>query len=245
MIAKYRKWNLAHHDEYVTEFDGVNSTLEQLKEQGIKMAIVSTKKRDTIERGLKLMKAEHYFEFYIGIEDVKNVKPNPEPVLLALEKLGVSNEEALMIGDNYHDIVAGKNAGVKTAGVAWSIKGEEYLKQFNPDYMLYHMTDLLGIVKGVVICEERKAIKVEGDANSLWNVYKTVSFWKVVKCFIFIQIGRITPFMSMKNWIYRTFLKMKIGKKTSIALMVMPDTMFPESVFISETIQSSALTRRF
>lgn len=147
MIAKYRKWNLAHHDEYVTEFDGVNSTLEQLKEQGIKMAIVSTKKRDTIERGLKLMKAEHYFEFYIGIEDVKNVKPDPEPVLLALKKLGVSNERALMIGDNYHDILAGKNAGVKTAGVAWSIKGEEYLKQFNPDYMLYHMTDLLGIVK--------------------------------------------------------------------------------------------------
>jgi|SRR5690606_2211780 acetyltransferase-like isoleucine patch superfamily enzyme len=76
--------------------------------------------------------------------------------------------------------------------------------------------------------------KVEGDANSLWHVYKTVSFWKVVKCFIFIQIGRITPFMSMKNWIYRTFLKMKIGKKTSIALMVMPDTMFPERIYIGD-----------
>lgn len=76
--------------------------------------------------------------------------------------------------------------------------------------------------------------KVEGEANSLWHVYKTVSFWKVVKCFIFIQIGRITPFMSMKNWIYRTFLKMKIGKKTSIALMVMPDTMFPERIYIGD-----------
>ncbi|RKJ28316.1 acetyltransferase, partial [Butyricicoccus sp. 1XD8-22] len=69
--------------------------------------------------------------------------------------------------------------------------------------------------------------KVEG-ANSLWHVYRTVSFWKVMKCFIFIQIGRITPFMSWKNWVYRNFLKMKIGQKTSLALMVMPDSMFPE-----------------
>ncbi|MEC1180668.1 acyltransferase [Metasolibacillus meyeri] len=73
--------------------------------------------------------------------------------------------------------------------------------------------------------------KVEG-ANSLWHVYKTVSFWKVMKCFIFIQIGRFTPFMVMKNWIYRTFLRMDIGEKTSLALMVMPDTMFPERISI-------------
>lgn len=71
-------------------------------------------------------------------------------------------------------------------------------------------------------------------ANSLWNVYQTVSFWKVMKCFIFIQIGRITPFMSVKNWIYRTFLNMKIGKKTSLALMVMPDSMFPERISIGD-----------
>ncbi len=71
-------------------------------------------------------------------------------------------------------------------------------------------------------------------ANSLWNVYQTVSFWKVMKCFIFIQIGRVTPFMSVKNWIYRTFLKMKIGKKTSLALMVMPDSMFPERITIGD-----------
>lgn len=75
--------------------------------------------------------------------------------------------------------------------------------------------------------------KVQG-ANSLWNLYKTVSFWKVVKCFIIIQIGRITPFLSVKNWLYRTFLKMKIGKQASLALMVMPDTMFPERISIGD-----------
>lgn len=147
MIEKYRQWNLAHHDELVTEFDGILPTLEQLKEQGIRLAIVSTKRRDTIKKGLKLMGANHLFEFIIGIDDVKNVKPDPEPVLLAIEKLDVSKDEVMMIGDNYHDIEAGKNAGVKTAGVAWSLKGEEFLRQYNPDFILQHMSDLLTIVK--------------------------------------------------------------------------------------------------
>ncbi|RND00947.1 pyrophosphatase PpaX [Lysinibacillus halotolerans] len=147
MIEKYRQWNEAHHDELVKEFEGVVPTLEQLKEQGIRLAIVSTKRKDTIEKGLNIMGAKHLFEFWIGTDDVKRVKPDPEPVLLAIDKLGVSKKDVIMIGDNYHDIEAGKNAGVKTAGVAWSLKGEQFLQQFNPDYMLQHMSDLLTIVK--------------------------------------------------------------------------------------------------
>lgn len=78
---------------------------------------------------------------------------------------------------------------------------------------------------------ERYRVKQQGE-NSLWNVYDTVSFWKVMKCFIIIQIGRFIPFLRAKNWLYRTFLKMDIGEKTSFALMVMPDTMFPERISV-------------
>ncbi|PHD76534.1 acetyltransferase [Bacillus sp. AFS043905] len=72
---------------------------------------------------------------------------------------------------------------------------------------------------------------VEG-ANSLWHVFKTVPFWKVVKNFVVIQIARYTPFLGMKNWLYRTFLHMRVGKHTSFALMVMPDVMFPEKISV-------------
>jgi acetyltransferase-like isoleucine patch superfamily enzyme len=72
---------------------------------------------------------------------------------------------------------------------------------------------------------------VEG-ANSLWHVYKTVPFWKVVKNFVVIQLARYTPFLGMKNWLYRTFLGMKVGDNTSFALMVMLDVMFPEKISV-------------
>ncbi len=147
LIGKYRAWNLEHHDELVKEYEGVVETLEKLKEMGIRLAIVSTKRRNTIARGLEIIGAAHLFEVVVGVDDVSRVKPDPEPILLALEKLGLNQSDVIMIGDNSHDIEGGKNAGVRTAGVAWAFKGKDFLQQFNPDYMLEHMSDLLSIVK--------------------------------------------------------------------------------------------------
>lgn len=76
-----------------------------------------------------------------------------------------------------------------------------------------------------------KRYPVEGT-NSLWQVYKTVSFWKVCRNFAVIQIGRYTPFLKLKRWLYRFFLHMEIGENTALALMVMPDTLFPEFISI-------------
>ncbi|GAA0589605.1 heptaprenylglyceryl phosphate O-acetyltransferase [Virgibacillus siamensis] len=70
------------------------------------------------------------------------------------------------------------------------------------------------------------------NANPLWQIYKTVPFWKVTRNFIFIQVARYTPFLAVKNWMYRTFLRMKVGQETSFALMVMPDIMFPEKISV-------------
>ncbi|MEK3937375.1 acyltransferase [Sporosarcina sp. FSL W7-1349] len=74
----------------------------------------------------------------------------------------------------------------------------------------------------------------KNGANSLWHIYKTVPFLKVAKNFIIIQLARYTPFMSVKNFLYRTFLGMKVGRKTSFALMVFPDVMFPERIRVGD-----------
>ena len=149
LIDEYREWNIANHDNYVTEFEGVTDTLRKLYDLGLKMAVVSTKRRDMVEMGIDLLGLAPYFETVIGLNDVTKAKPDPEPLLLAMERLGSSPEESLMIGDNFHDILGGKNAGVQTAGVAWALKGEEYLQTFEPDYMLKHMSDLLKVIAGI------------------------------------------------------------------------------------------------
>lgn len=147
MVAHYRAFNHEKHDALVTEFQGVYETIRTLHENGFKMAIVSTKIHETILKGLKLTNMESFFDVVVGLDDVEHAKPHPEPVQKALAALGASPEEALMIGDNYHDIEGGQNAGVKTAGVAWSLKGRDFLNTYNPDYMLESMADLLDILQ--------------------------------------------------------------------------------------------------
>jgi len=146
MMAEYRRFNHEKHDELVTEFPGVFETIQTLKEKGFKIGVVTTKLRSTVNMGLKLTKLDQFFDVVVTLDDVKNPKPDPEPVFLALQQLDSTPEEAIMIGDNYQDIVSGQNAGTKTAGVAWSHKGKDFLMEYKPDFMLENMSDLLDIV---------------------------------------------------------------------------------------------------
>lgn len=145
LIEEYIAWNRAQHDELVSEFDGVVEVLKQLKRAGLKLAIVSTKRREAILTGLHVLGVEELFDVIISNDEVEHTKPHPEPVLLALQELGLQKHEVIMIGDNYHDIEGGQNAGVHTAGVAWSLKGAAFLEALHPTYMLYHMRDLYQI----------------------------------------------------------------------------------------------------
>lgn len=146
LVLEYRTFNLANHDALVKEFPGVLETIKKLSESGYKLGVVTTKRGDTAMKGLRLMGLDPFFKVVVAMEHVTNVKPDPEPILKALEQLDSTPAQALMVGDNFHDILAGKNAGTKTAGVAWSIKGRDYIAKYEPDYILEHMTDLLTIL---------------------------------------------------------------------------------------------------
>ena len=147
MIATYREFNIRNHDLLVKEFDGVYETVHTLKNSGVKIGIVTTKVLRVVEKGLKLARLDPFFDVIVALDHVKNAKPDPEPIYKALALLESKPEETIMVGDNYHDILGGKNAGTKTAAVAWSMKGKDYLMGFSPDYLLENMTDLLEIMK--------------------------------------------------------------------------------------------------
>ncbi|MNI93143.1 Pyrophosphatase PpaX [compost metagenome] len=69
-------------------------------------------------------------------------------MLTAVGNLEVNPEKTLMVGDSPVDIQSGKNAGVLTAAVAWSLKGEDMLREYEPDFILQDMTDLCDLVSG-------------------------------------------------------------------------------------------------
>lgn len=146
MVKLYRSHNLKYHDDYVTAFPNVIETVQRLYNKHFKLGIVTTKMRQTVEKGLELTGLSHYFNTVITLDDVTHPKPDPEPVVKAMNELEAEADTTLMIGDNSYDIEAGKRAGTYTAGVAWAQRGEAYLQTYQPTYMLSDMKDLLDVI---------------------------------------------------------------------------------------------------
>lgn len=133
-------FQFAKYKEYLTVFDGVHETLEALKAEGKKLAVVTSRRMDSLGKYLDYVNVLHFFDELITPESTKNHKPHPEPVYEALSKFAKGS--ALFIGDSRYDIEAGNAAGVDTAFVSWSVSGLGDSTAV-PTYTIDHMTDIL------------------------------------------------------------------------------------------------------
>jgi pyrophosphatase PpaX len=146
LIKTYRAYNLAHHDQRVTIYPGVLDLLVEIKRRGHPTALVTSKNRAGAERGLNLVGLRPYFDVLVGADDVTNAKPDPEPVHLALQRLGVSGEGALFIGDSTHDVHAGNAAGVATVAVLWGPFSREHIAPSAPTYWVSAPHEILALL---------------------------------------------------------------------------------------------------
>ncbi|SDD52656.1 pyrophosphatase PpaX [Paenibacillus sp. UNCCL117] len=146
LVLKYRAYNIGRHDELVTAFPHVPETLARLKEAGVKLGVVTSKIRKTTEMGLRLTGIYDYFDAIVTVEEVKQPKPDPEGILAALELIGGEASSALMVGDSHYDLEAARRAGIPSVGVSWSLKGTDYLRAYDPTYVIDDIRELLPIV---------------------------------------------------------------------------------------------------
>lgn len=146
LVKKYVEYSLSIHDEYTEGFNGVEEGLCYLREKGFKLAVVTSKRRNTALRGLRLFDLEKYFDVIISPEDTEKHKPCGEPVLKACEVLNLSPEEVLMVGDSHNDILCGRNAGSKTCLVKYTALPLEKLLEHKPDYVIESIEDIINII---------------------------------------------------------------------------------------------------
>jgi len=142
MAQTYTTYNLEHHDALVRPYDGIVSAVTRLRERGKRLGLVTSKVRSTALRGLRLAGIADAFDVIVGADEVVHPKPHPEPVLTALERLGVGREDAVFIGDARHDMVCGRAAGVATAAALWGPFDRAHLEDLDPDYWLERPEDL-------------------------------------------------------------------------------------------------------
>lgn len=143
-----KRFHKAHRDFQIKNihlsvlFPKAKETLTTLKSKGYKMGVVTSRYKETVLESLRLTQLENFFDVVIFGDDYTNLKPHPEPVLKAMEKINVTPIESVMIGDTDTDIEAGKNAGTKTVRATYGFNTER-LHETKPDIIIDDISDIL------------------------------------------------------------------------------------------------------
>jgi pyrophosphatase PpaX len=147
LVAAYREHNEPLHDE-LEAFWEVIEVLPRLRAEGRRLGIVTAKRRATVDLAFaRLPELEASFEVVITSDDTERHKPSPDPILAAVDRLGVAPAEAAYVGDSPFDVRAAKAAGVFAVAVAWGgIHADEVLEREQPDVFVCHAEDLLGVL---------------------------------------------------------------------------------------------------
>ena len=129
LVERYRHayWN--RRPGLISLYSGIGPLLEALRGRGIRLGVVTQKWRSVEMDGRRVGAAEELLELgiadlfsaIVGLEDVTRFKPDPEPVEVALRRLSVAPQEAVMVGDSPADIEAGRAAGCLTCHATWGL----------------------------------------------------------------------------------------------------------------------------
>lgn len=145
----YRQFQMKNADKLVTIFPGIKELLADLKAAGYVLGIVTSRTRESALRYMDMFGITSYFSDLVTCDDTTVHKPNPEPILLAMSKLGASAEESIMIGDSPFDIKCANNAGVDSVMVNWRITCDEtsVIDDAKVDYWIHQPSDLVELLK--------------------------------------------------------------------------------------------------
>jgi pyrophosphatase PpaX len=127
LVRVYREHNEPLH-ETLEGFDGIETTLEALRDRGQRLGIVTAKRRATVDLAFTQLPLAHLFETIVGGDETERHKPDPAPLQLALERLAADPRDAAYVGDSPYDMQAARGAGLFAVGVTWGgIHGREVL----------------------------------------------------------------------------------------------------------------------
>ena len=146
LVDAYRAHNTPLHAE-LQSFAGIEPVLDELRAEGRRLAIVTAKRRKTVDLAFAVLPLERYFDAVVTSESTARHKPYPDPVLAALELLDSRPEEAAFVGDSPYDVGAGKAAGVFAVAVSWGkIHPEERLLAAGADIVVRSPEELLDVL---------------------------------------------------------------------------------------------------
>jgi pyrophosphatase PpaX len=146
LVRVYRAHNEPLHDT-LEACTGMEDVLLRLHEEGRRLGVVTAKRRATAELAFARVPISHLFETVVGGDETEKHKPDPEPLLLAAERMGIDPATAAYVGDSPFDMRAAKAAGMHAVAVTWGrIHDRALLEREEPDAIADSAEELLELL---------------------------------------------------------------------------------------------------
>ena len=138
LLEAYRYHHEENHDALIRAFPDVAQDLSRLQDAGITVAVVTSKRRTSVEMALNnFPDLRDVVDRFVTMEDTQEHKPHPEPLWRGLELVGdVPKEEAAYVGDSPFDVEAARAAGLTSVAVSWGAFSEDRLREADPDHLV-------------------------------------------------------------------------------------------------------------
>lgn len=136
-------WN--YYDKYLLLYPGAKDVFDSLKNQGIKIGIVTSKNRRASMHCLDVLKLNDYFDVIVTFDDVKECKPSPDGLLKACADFSLNPQECLYVGDANTDYLAAKNAKMDFMMVTWGPR--KISKDISPKYFLDSFDEFFEVIR--------------------------------------------------------------------------------------------------
>ena len=147
VLAAYLPYYAAHNADLTVPYDGVMELLATLKEAGVRLAVVSNK-HDPGVQSLCARFFGEYLELAVGADGTRPLKPAPDCLLYAMEKMGLDPADVWFVGDSVMDVQTAHAAGVPCAAVTWGFQDADRLAAENPTVLVDTAAELLKAILG-------------------------------------------------------------------------------------------------
>ncbi len=125
-----------------TLYPNVIEVLTKLESKNYILALATNKPIEFVGSMLKEFNIEHFFKIYLGGGSVSTKKPDPEILLTIVEKLKISAQDSVMVGDSSSDILAAKDANIDSIALTYGYNQGVDLKELKPNLILNNFKDI-------------------------------------------------------------------------------------------------------
>ena len=149
LVKKYRE-RYTNIGLYESEFyNGIPQLIKDLKSQGFKLGIASSKPINYVEELLIKADLQTYFDYISAVSFNADCESKQSILERCLNELGVEPNDAIMVGDRFYDMDGARGAGVDSVGVLWGFGSKFELIESGATYVIDKIQDIESIALGM------------------------------------------------------------------------------------------------